>query len=146
MGYGRTKDSEAVWIAQFGSNMKDADIPEHIPYPPKGYVPHDLVFPKWSFSIADKYRSDFSEAKVTMRVGNEKNIRLRIFRVEEDIGDPTLVWDATGLFTKRGAYPELNNKFLGKNIKVSITGIIVDGERKVYEYVVTPIDAKGSYN
>lgn len=60
----------------------------YVAWPPPGYVPYQIVFPRWSFSFDD---ADFSSATVTMSY-NGSNIPLVIETPVIGYGENTLVW------------------------------------------------------
>ena len=141
ISYGATATTESL-IVMKGMYKAVPDNPEYVAYPWHGYVPVDLIYPKWSFSIPRSNDVDFSKAKVKMTDGEGNNIPLKIYD-QYNYQDPTLVWQATGMYTaKELEYAEnkLEEKgYLNKKIKVKITGVVINGKTKNYEYFVEPI-------
>ncbi len=90
--YGTTNLSMALYVFNTGNNTQ---IPEFIAYPPKGYIPQQLVFPRWSFG---KPGANFSAASVSM-TGPSGNVPLTVLPVAVGYGDPTLAWEPTGIIT-----------------------------------------------
>ena len=80
----------AVYVFGSGGNTT---IPQYIAYPPKGYVPQQLVYGRWSFSIPG---ADFSSASVAM-TGPSGNVPLTVNSVVNGYGDNTIVWEPTGI-------------------------------------------------
>ncbi len=70
--------------------------PEFIAYPPAAYIPSVLVFPRWSFAIAN---ADFSSAKVTVKSGSTTYPCNIIARVPQNGSNPAarLVWEPSGI-------------------------------------------------
>lgn len=66
---------------------------DYVTWPPPGYVPYQIVFPRWSFSFDD---ADFSSATVTMSY-NGSNIPLVIETPIDGYGENTLVWIPYGM-------------------------------------------------
>ncbi len=66
---------------------------EFVAWPPPGYVPYQIVFPRWSFSYAN---ADFSAAIVYM-TQNGSNVPLVKEAIENGYGENTLVWIPNGL-------------------------------------------------
>lgn len=62
---------------------------QYVSWPPAGFVPYQLIFPRWSFSFAN---ADFSQASVSVTLNNQE-IPLEIFPVETGYGDNTIVWE-----------------------------------------------------
>lgn len=95
--------ANAVWILQqpagspgsFGSTRPPTRTRESS-YPPAGYIPYTLVWPRWSFSHPE---GDFSAATVTMtRGGQTVPVRLEPLAATPS-GEPTLVWAYDSLDT-----------------------------------------------
>jgi hypothetical protein len=81
--------ANAIWVIDGRFNTpRPTTRATHVAYPPAGYVPHSLVWPRWSFSYP---RADFSVATVTMK-RNGVPISVVQEPVKSDIGEPTLVW------------------------------------------------------
>lgn len=66
---------------------------EFVAWPPPGYVPYQIVYPRWSFSFAN---ADFSAAVVYM-TQNGSNVPLVKAAIENGYGENTLVWIPNGL-------------------------------------------------
>lgn len=95
--YGSTNSSMSLGvIGVAGGNTK---IPAFIAYPPNGYIPQTLTFPRWSFGIAG---ADFSAATVTM-TGDSGNIPVTIISAGGNYGDKTIVWEPQGIVTNSNA-------------------------------------------
>lgn len=94
--YGTTDGVMALYVFNSGSNTQ---IPAYIAYPPKGYIPQQLVFARWSFGIPN---ADFAAATVTM-TGPSGNVPLTIVYASTigspGYGDRTLVWEPTAVIT-----------------------------------------------
>ena len=95
--YGSTNSSMSLGvIGVAGGNTK---IPAFIAYPPNGYIPQTLTFPRWSFGIAG---ADFSAATVTM-TGDSGNIPVTMISAGGNYGDKTIVWEPQGIVTNSNA-------------------------------------------
>lgn len=92
--YGTTDVSMSLGvIGTAGGNTK---IPPFIAYPPNGYIPKAIVFPRWSFGIPN---ADFSNATVTMK-GPGGNITLLVIsKTDNGYGDNTIVWEPQDIVT-----------------------------------------------
>jgi hypothetical protein len=66
---------------------------EFVAWPPPGYVPYPVVYPRWSFSDAG---ADFSSASVSM-TSNGVSLAVRVEPVATGFGENTLVWVPGGL-------------------------------------------------
>lgn len=140
ISYGATATTEALLVMK-GMYKAEPDNPEYVAYPWHGYVPVDLIYPKWSFSIPRSNDVDFSDATVKMIDGDGNNIDLKVYK-QYSYQDPTLVWQAIGMYTQEEIdYGEnkLEEKgYLNRKIKVTIKGVKVNGKTKNYEYFVEP--------
>jgi len=83
---------------RWGDNLKGTDPgPEFIAYPPANYIPSVLVFPRWSFAIAN---ADFSSANVTVKSGGTSyacNIIARVPQQGSVNPAARLVWEPSGI-------------------------------------------------
>jgi hypothetical protein len=145
VGYGATDTTEAILTADgIDYNMKDSI--EYVSYPWSGYVPSNLVFPKWSFSLPQSLSADFSNAKVEMKTENGELLNTRKFQLYPDYLDHTIVWEATSLFSKEEIYYGENSiedsKHIDHKIFVKISNVLIDGKQKSFEYFVIPIQIK----
>lgn len=69
---------------------------DFVAWPPPGYVPSQLVYPRWSFSYPD---ADFSEASVSMdSEGASISLTIEPFETR-NVGEPTIVWVPNGFDT-----------------------------------------------
>ncbi|MBA4058029.1 MAG: hypothetical protein C0490_25150 [Marivirga sp.] len=141
-GYGATDDSEALLTVD-GVSHDSIPLPEFIAYPWAGYVPIDLIFPAWSFSIPQARTVDFSQTRISMFDidGNElKSVKLK---ERKNFLDHTIVWTAKGMFSDHEiqyGLTRLEEKgFLNKRIKVIIQNVRIDGLTRDFEYFVEPI-------
>ena len=94
-GTSTLRPANALWImdGMFGTTRPAIRTTE-VPYPPAGFVPHILVFPRWSFAYPG---ADFSAAAVTMtRQGQAVPVTLEPLNTTS-LGEPTLVWVYDGL-------------------------------------------------
>jgi hypothetical protein len=141
-GYGATDNSEALLTVD-GVSYDSIPTPEYIAYPWEGYVPVNLIFPKWSFSIPENKTVDFSQTTITM--ANLEGVEIQVVKLEEykNFLDHTLVWIAKGLFSENDInYGENHleeNGYLMIPIKVFIENVKVDGKMRSYQYWVEPI-------
>ena len=73
----------------------------YVAWPPKGFVPYQTVYPRWSFALAN---ADFSAATVTMQrngVGIPTTIRTR----DSVYAGPTITWNPD-TFTDSTPWPQ----------------------------------------
>ncbi|MDG1854210.1 MAG: CAP domain-containing protein [Verrucomicrobiales bacterium] len=131
----KNKNSAMVlWVIGKSSNQPK-NIPEFIAWPPKGFVPRQVVYERWSFAIPTKINTstDFSKSKVSvMQAGIELPTEI-IYRGNSRQGtDPTLVFEIEG-FTSSGS------TFTDQNYSVTVSGIN-GAPKNTYQYEVKIID------
>ncbi|MEM7672567.1 MAG: CAP domain-containing protein [Verrucomicrobiota bacterium] len=141
-GNGDFASTNALWV--FDDSEERAERIEQtrdpfVAWPPKGYVPYQLVFPRWSFSIQG---ADFSEAEVTV---SEKGKLVPVTisdREETFVGLNSIVftpfnllvlWDDPNL-NDRWSKPEFDRTF---SITVSN---VKDAPQDTYTYQVIVFD------
>jgi hypothetical protein len=92
-GSRRAASGFTAFDALFDGN-RPAVRDDYIAWPPRGWVPYPLVFPRWSFSLAG---ADFSEATLqVLRQGETVPITIEP-PDPVGAGEPTLVWRMDGL-------------------------------------------------
>ena len=122
MGLGHATTFNALWVTGNGDDPVPANLPSFIPWPPKGYIPAPLVYPKWSFS---KRLADFTNAQVAMTdsVGNVISLSV-ISNTDNGFGDNTIVWVPTGIntsSTKDVKYNVAVNNVMVDNVSTNFT-------------------------
>ena len=95
--------NRASALTEFGDAAKfeNTNFPEYIAYPPNGYIPQELVFERWSFSIPaeNNQSADFSNAQISMS-GPDGDINLNVVsRTDNGYGDNTIVWEPQNVLT-----------------------------------------------
>jgi hypothetical protein len=122
--------SNALWVlGTFGSRPT---TPEFVAWPPRGFVPYQLAFPRWSFSYN---QADFSTASVTMtRAGSP--VSLTTLPIAAGFGDNTIVWEPQGITTSAG--------MTDTTYTVILSNVRVGGVARSFTYDVTVIDPAGT--
>ena len=127
IGIGNTNRSNAIWVLG-NAGTPPADAPEFISWPPEGYIPDRLVFPRWSFSIAG---ANFSSTSVSMRDANNNAVSLQIEALSTSYGDPTVVWTPENIST---------NVTDDTSYTIILEDVEINGEFRDYSYQVTLFD------
>ncbi len=101
---------------------------EFVAWPPPGYVPYQVVFPRWSFSYAN---ADFSGASVSME-SNASALSINQAAVVNGYGENTLVWIPLGL-NDGAAWP-----FSGTDTTytVAIHNVVINSQSRDFTYKV----------
>ncbi|RMX01039.1 DUF4214 domain-containing protein [Allofranklinella schreckenbergeri] len=116
-----------VWVLDGPHSTRPTVRDDFVSWPPPGYVPQTLVFPRWSFSYPD---ADFSQARVEMRSGGH-NISLRLEPYQAFMGDNTLVWVPN-------ARP--NAASADVSYEVQVRNVRIQGVARDFHYTVTAIN------
>ncbi len=127
----------AIWV--IGNTTTRPTNPEFVAWPPAGFVPRQVAYPRWSFSLnRDAFSANapnFAGATVTM-TRNGQNVPLTLLPQDNSVngtfGDFTIVWEPQGL-----------NHFAGMpdtTYHVVISNVIVGGTARTFSYDVTVID------
>ncbi len=126
---GTNGGASAIWV--IGDFNPAPPTPVTIAWPPEGYVPHPVVYPRWSFGMSSATSNTFSAATVTMIV-NGTNLPVSVIdRGALGIGDRTIVWEPVGW---TGEMPAQDTTYY-----VTISNVIGVAS-SVYSYAVTVFD------
>ncbi|MEM7799166.1 MAG: hypothetical protein AAF633_08255, partial [Chloroflexota bacterium] len=123
--------SNALWVFDYDNiwGSRPDTRSAYVAWPPPGYVPRDLIFPRWSFSYP---QADFSAAAaVVTRSGTPVGVTLS--PVVNGFGDNTLVWElAESLPAGEVTY------------SVTVSNVVINGQAQTFTYEVTAFDASES--
>ena len=136
VGIGSTNTTSCIqWKDNY---ISGAPAPEFIAYPPDGYIPNALVFPRWSFCLPDN-NADYQNVSVTMRDEKGNQIMLTVENKPKStpgrIPFPHLVWK-----------PELDLSKLRKDRKFNVTISNITGvpvSKYSYTVIVFPVITLG---
>lgn len=123
------RSANALWV--FDDNMwepRPATREEFVAWPPPGYVPYQVLYPRWSFAYPD---ADFSNATVTM-TRNGETIPVTLAPVENGYGENTFVWTPTGV---SAAQPTADTTYT-----VTINNVQIADSTRTFSYAVTIFD------
>lgn len=124
MGTGSTPTSNALWVLGNGGNPLPSNMPDFVAWPPKGYVPAPIVYPRWSFSVP---AADFTNAEVSMTDANNQTVALDVIHRNGNTGDRSIVWEPENIILNSTEDVVYN---------VSITNVMLSGTEKDYNYQV----------
>lgn len=136
-GIGFTESSGTLWVINGlpSPYSLPAATPEYIAWPPKGFVPRQVVYPRWSLGVpatSYPFQVDFTNATVTMVNAAGTTVPLNvIYRnpISNSYGgDNTISWEPTGV--------DLNSNF-DQKYTVTVANVMVNGTAKSYTYDVT---------
>jgi hypothetical protein len=118
--------SNALWVFDHEHmwGPRPATREEFVAWPPPGYVPEPVVFPRWSLAYPG---ADFSLATVSItRLGQEVDVEVN--PVLDGFGDNTLVWEHQMPFSV------LSTTDTG--YQVSVENVIIEGQARSFNYTV----------
>ncbi len=128
--------ANATWVVD--GNYYGPRPPTRQPFvswPPPGFAPFPLVFPRWSLSFP---QADFTAATVTMQ-SNGVPCSVRLETLESGIGENTLAWVPADL--------DANNSgtvwpFSGADTTyaVAVSNVVIGGVASNFNYTVTVFD------
>lgn len=126
-GTGSTDSSNALWV------VPDDYAPqflarEFVAWPPADFVPRQVVYPRWSFSIPD---ADFSASTVTMQDPAGQTLSVSLETLNNGAGDNTLVWVPAGIDLSAGE---------DRPYQVTVRNVVINGGSRDFSYTVTIID------
>jgi len=129
MGTGSTEDANDLWvIGTFGTRPAS---PAVVAWPPSGFVPYQVIYSRWSFSVNTSATVSFASATVSMMRGGTA-VSLAVLENADGYGDNTIAWEPLGLgFTGGGA---------DEAITVQVNNVLVNDVPASYAYTVTVID------
>jgi hypothetical protein len=125
-----TTAANALYV--FTSIVPRPATPNRVAWPPEGYVPYQVVYPRWSFSINTSFSVDFASANVTMTEGGSPVSLTVVSRTDNGYGDNTIVWEPVGLVFTPGAQD--------RAFSVTVSNIMVGGSPQTEVYNVVVID------
>lgn len=119
--------SNALWVFD-EYRPRPETREEYVAWPPPGYVPWQVVFPRWSFTYNG---ADFSTATVAMSSGGH-GIPVAVLPVVNGYGENTLVWEPDLSFSGPPPGDTAYN--------VTVQGVKVDGTPRNFAYQVIVFD------
>jgi len=125
--------ANALWVID--SHYSDPRPPtreEFVAWPPPGYVPYQVVYPRWSFSYAG---ANFSSATVTMTQGGA-SVPVALDTLATGYGENTMVWIPLGLGSSQSWPKPLKDM----PYMVTISNIIIGTDTRTFTYKVTVFD------
>lgn len=127
-----TTSSNALWVFDLARNVSRSARDEFVSWPPKGYVPYQVVYPRWSFSYP---YADFQNATVTMQE-NGRLISTRVETAENGPGENTLVW----LLAGDTSFSHWQKPSQDTTYSVTVANVVVAGEVRSFDYEVIVFD------
>ncbi len=121
-----------VWDANV-SGPRPTTRDGYVAWPPPGYVPYQVVYPRWSFSYPN---ASFGSASITVTL-NGSNVPVSIdSSTSTGYGENTIVFRPNGLSDSS----TWANPGTDKTYTVRISGVSVGGQNRTFTYNVTVFD------
>lgn len=128
--------SNANWVkdGSFGS-PRPATRDNFVAWPPPGFVPSPVVYPRWSFSYPG---AQFGNATVNM-LSNNIPVDVRLETLGTGFGENTLVWVPMGLDANKfeTSFPHDGED---TEYSIQISGVLINGSPTSFDYQVTVFD------
>jgi hypothetical protein len=120
--------TNVLWVRGSAYEARLLTRDPYVAWPPPGYVPYQLVFPRWSVSVEG---ADFSQATVTM-LHHGNRVPLTMLKPVNGPGENTLVWEPHIPVRKR---PVVDVWYT-----VLVDNMLVNGWTYHFEYTVVIFD------
>lgn len=102
---------------------------DYVAWPPRGFVPYQVVYNRWSVSYPD---ADFSQAKALVTLAGV-NVPLVQEEVHAGYGENTLAWRMSPIPATR----PIGKPAADQRYSVTVSNVIVQGKPVTYSYDVT---------
>jgi hypothetical protein len=135
-GGGPIKRANALWVFNNVGDPRPATRDGFVAWPPPGYIPYQVVYPRWSFSYPG---ADFSDAVVSV-VSQGAVIPVTVEPLYPDpgliVGEPTIVWRLNDQNSANGPVAVANDT----RYQVQISDVVVGNQTRTFSYDVIIFD------
>ncbi|HWL16919.1 MAG TPA: CAP domain-containing protein [Opitutus sp.] len=126
--------ANATWILDGNYNSPGPSTrTTYVAWPPAGYVPAPLIFPRWSFSYPG---ASFANATVTM-TRDGAAVPVNIEARASGAGENSLVWSYGNLDTNTSSPPAVTSD---STFHVTVGNVLVNGTPQTFIYDVIAFD------
>ena len=131
---GGHSSANSLWVVDNAtySNPRPATREPYVAWPPPGYVPFQVTYPRWSFSYRN---ADFSGASVSV-TKNDQPVSVALEPTTNGFGENTLTWIPEGL-THSASWPRPTADV---RYRVSLANVVIGGTPQSFSYDVTIFD------
>jgi hypothetical protein len=133
---GSARNTNSLWV--FDSHAFDprpSTRDTFVAWPPPGYVPYQVVPPRWSFAYP---AADFSNATVVVTQGGQ-SVNVDLEPISNGFGENTLVWVMAGL-NPANFYEAWPAPVADTSYNVSIENVHINGTPTDFNYQVSIFD------
>jgi hypothetical protein len=120
--------ANALWVLGPMSIERPETRDPYVAWPPPGYVPYQVVFPRWSVSYDG---ADFSQATLSMTYEGEE-VPVQVLPVVDGFGENTLVWEPS---IEAGQRPDTDLWYT-----IDVQDIMIGAFTHSFHYVVIVFD------
>lgn len=120
----------ALWVVQDNPDA-GVDRTKFAAWPPPGFVPHSLIYSRWSFSYPG---ADFSNASVSVTANAAPPSVVTLETFTDGYGDNALVFKVKD---SKLAKPGKDRVYV-----VTVSNVLVEGVSRTFEYTVTQFNAE----
>ncbi|WP_374349286.1 CAP domain-containing protein [Chitinimonas sp.] len=125
--------SNSLWVFDANYSAKRPAVrDDFVAWPPKGYVPYNAVYPRWSFAYPG---ADFSAATVSM-TANGAAMGTTLEQIANGYGENTVVWYPAGISDGMSWPRPAADTVYG----VTVSNVKVGGVARSFSYTVTVFD------
>lgn len=129
---GSTSAANALWVVNSSAERGNPKLRDgFIAWPPPGFVPAPLVYPRWSFALPS---ASFEKAVVTMTGPGGASLPVRVEPLKGGFADDAIVWVPEGWEAASGGRPATTGA--DQSYHVAIDRVLVGGASKRFEYDV----------
>ena len=127
--------ANAIWVIDSNLNApRPATRDGFVAWPPPGYVPYQVVFPRWSFSYPG---ANFAGAKVTATKNGGAPVSVLVeSKTATGYGENTIVWSMEGL-NDAAAWPQPSSD---DHYTITISNVMLGGAMTSFTYIVKVFD------
>ncbi|MEM7133483.1 MAG: CAP domain-containing protein [Chloroflexota bacterium] len=125
-------EANALWVFDNLWEPRPATREEFVSWPPPGYVPYMVVYPRWSFSFPD---ADFSEASVSV-MADGVAVPLAVEAASERGRRSVLVWRMNGM----GHWDQWAQPAQDMAYNVTISNVKIGEQTRTFDYQVMLFD------
>jgi uncharacterized repeat protein (TIGR02543 family) len=130
--------ANALWVLDNNYSPDPATRDPYVAWPPRGYVPYQVVYARWSFSYPE---ADFSTATVSM-VSGGSNVPLTQETVAGGRGDNSIVWRPNNM-ASGDSWPRPASD---TTYTVTVSNVLIGGSPQNFTYDVIVFNPYPSYS
>lgn len=133
--------ANSLWVSDSNSgNPRPVTRDDFVAWPPPGYVPYQVVYPRWSLSYQG---ADFRSATVTM-IRDGASLPVRLEQLKPDYGSPSMIGENTLVWIPDNMDTNSTDSFprpaADAPYTVTVGNVLIGGAPRSFSYTVTLFD------